>query len=64
MDTARALKNRAQIGAHSAGATPVTIPNTEVKPSSGYNTWVIKPWENSKVPSFEKAFGNEGLFFC
>lgn len=27
------------IGAHGARETPVPIPNTEVKPRSGYNTW-------------------------
>jgi hypothetical protein len=27
-------------GAHSARETPVPIPNTAVKPRSGYNTWV------------------------
>ena len=40
------------IGAPGARETPVPIPNTEVKPRSGYNTWVIKPWENSKVPYY------------
>jgi hypothetical protein len=29
------------IGLHGAGETPVPIPNTEVKPSIGYNTWVL-----------------------
>ena len=29
------------LGAHGAGETPVPIPNTAVKPSSGYNTWVL-----------------------
>lgn len=28
-----------QVGAHSARETPVPIPNTAVKPRSGYNTW-------------------------
>ena len=28
-----------QFGAHGARETPVPIPNTEVKPRSGYNTW-------------------------
>ena len=27
------------VGAHGARETPVPIPNTEVKPRSGYNTW-------------------------
>ena len=29
------------IGAHSPRATPVPMPNTAVKPRSGYNTWVL-----------------------
>jgi hypothetical protein len=28
-----------QIGAHSLRETPVPMPNTAVKPRSGYNTW-------------------------
>ena len=28
-------------GAHSERETPVPIPNTAVKPLSGYNTWVL-----------------------
>lgn len=28
-----------RIGAHGERETPVPIPNTEVKPLSGYNTW-------------------------
>ena len=32
---------KSQVGAHGAGETPVPIPNTEVKPSCGYNTWVL-----------------------
>jgi hypothetical protein len=27
------------LGAHGARETPVPMPNTEVKPRSGYNTW-------------------------
>ncbi len=29
------------LGVHGARETPVPIPNTAVKPSSGYNTWVL-----------------------
>jgi hypothetical protein len=29
------------VGAHRAGETPVPMPNTEVKPRIGYNTWVL-----------------------
>lgn len=53
------LKNLAfdlVIGAHGARETPVPMPNTAVKPSSGYNTWPIKAWENSTVPNYIKAF--------
>ena len=32
---------KCQIGAHGAGETLVPIPNTTVKPSIGYNTWVL-----------------------
>jgi hypothetical protein len=31
--------DKPSIGAHSARATPVPMPNTAVKPRSGYNTW-------------------------
>lgn len=44
------------IGAHGARETPVPMPNTAVKPSSGYNTWPIKAWENSTVPNYKKDF--------
>jgi hypothetical protein len=59
-------KERASIGAHGARETPVTIPNTAVKPSSGYNTWVIKPWENSTVPNYMKPvqIGRVLFFRC
>ena len=40
------------IGAHGAGVTPVTIPNTEVKPSIGENTALR---EGSTVPNFIEA---------
>ena len=45
--------SRIGFGAHGAGETPVPMPNTAVKPRSGYNTWVIKPWENSTVPNYK-----------
>ncbi len=50
------------IGAHGGRETPVPIPNTAVKPLSGYNTWPIKAWENSTVPNYIKPFGNEGFY--
>ena len=38
MDTVR-LDISTPVGAHGARETPVPMPNTEVKPCSGYNTW-------------------------
>ena len=37
----QATRHKFQIGVHGARETPVPIPNTAVKPSSGYNTWVL-----------------------
>ena len=34
-----AKKLHLEFGAHGARETPVPMPNTEVKPRSGYNTW-------------------------
>ena len=45
-------KRSAKFGAHGARETPVPIPNTEVKPRSGYYT--AFSWENSTVPSYKK----------
>ena len=42
MDSEEAPPSRGRFfGAHGARETPVPIPNTAVKPSSGYNTWVL-----------------------
>ena len=35
------LWHKLLIGLHGAGETLVPIPNTKVKPSIGYNTWVL-----------------------
>ena len=37
-------------GDHSGGATPVPIPNTEVKPASADGTWGVAPWESRTSP--------------
>jgi hypothetical protein len=37
-------------GDHSGGATPVPIPNTEVKPTSADGTWGATPWESRTSP--------------
>ena len=39
-------------GAPSGGDTPVPIPNTEVKPSTGDGTNGAIRWESSKLPGF------------
>lgn len=57
------IRSRRLIGAHGTRETPVPIPNTEVKPRSGYNTWVIKPWENSTVPNYRETSLNGWFFF-
>lgn len=52
---------RHTIGAHSAGETPVLIPNTEAKPSSGDNT---PTGEGSTAPNYKKPLVNaRGFFF-
>src|SRR5690606_28236380 len=53
----------AKIGVHGVGETPVTIPNTEVKPYIGYYTWQIKAWENSTMPNYKRDLLNGGLFY-
>ena len=65
MDIGVALGIRSQchIGAHGTRETPVPMPNTAVKPRSGYNTWVIKPWENSTVPNYRETSLNGWFFF-
>ena len=40
------------VGVDDAGGPPVPIPNTEVKPCSAENTWLVTAWENRKVPTF------------
>jgi hypothetical protein len=54
-------------GGDSGGATPVPIPNTEVKPSSADGTALATGWKSRtlpkkffKSPSFRRK---EGLFF-
>ena len=46
-------------GGHRRGATPVPIPNTEVKPSTGDGTNGAVRWESSKLPGsfIKKAHG-------
>ena len=37
-------------GDHSGGATPVPIPNTEVKTTNADGTWGATPWESRTSP--------------
>ena len=53
------LLTEAEIGAHSTGETPVLIPNTEAKPSSGDNTLL---GEGSTAPNYIRKDLN-GSFF-
>ena len=40
-------------GGHRRGATPVPIPNTAVKPSTGDGTNGAVRWESSKLPGLK-----------
>jgi hypothetical protein len=39
--SARLLHRKDRVGVHGEGETPDPIPNSAVKPFSGYNTWVL-----------------------
>ena len=39
-------------GDYNREATPVPIPNTEVKLSSAEDTWLVTTWENKSSPEF------------
>lgn len=47
------------IGAHGAGETPDTIPNSEAKPSSGDDTLY---GESSTVPNYKKGVLADSFF--
>ena len=53
------LQEEVGIGAHSTGETPVLIPNTEAKPSSGDNTLL---GEGSTVPNYTINHPNRVVF--
>ena len=50
-------------GGYREGVTPVPIPNTEVKAFFGDDTWVIKPWESSALPVYEKRHRKMSFFY-
>ncbi len=50
-------------GDHTGGATPVPIPNTEVKPSRADDTAAARLWESRALPGSLKAHGYESVGF-
>ena len=50
-------------GDHAGGATPVPIPNTEVKPSRADDTAAARLWESRALPGSFKAHGCESVGF-
>ena len=53
-------------GGFTGGATPVPIPNTEVKPSKADDTAAVRQWESRTLPGYNKGSLVErsvGLFF-
>jgi hypothetical protein len=42
-------------GGLTGGATPVPIPNTEVKPSKADDTAAVRQWESRTLPGYKKA---------
>jgi hypothetical protein len=42
-------------GGLAGGATPVPIPNTEVKPSKADDTAAERQWESRTLPGFKRA---------
>ncbi len=50
-------------GGLTGGATPVPIPNTEVKPSKADDTAAVRQWESRTLPGYKKSlliFGSTG----
>ena len=42
-------------GGLTGGATPVPIPNTEVKPSKADDTAAVRQWESRTLPGYKKS---------
>ena len=49
-------------GAHSKRETPVPMPNTAVKPPSGYNTWVSNLGKIARCRIIKRPSQKDGLF--
>ena len=52
-------------GGITGGATPVPIPNTEVKPSKADDTAAVRQWESRTLPGYKKSLLEQsgGLFY-
>jgi hypothetical protein len=53
-------------GGITGGATPVPIPNTEVKPSKADDTAAVRQWESRTLPGYNKGLlivRSAGLFY-
>ena len=46
-------------GGLTGGATPVPIPNTEVKPSKADDTAAVRQWESRTLPGYKKQPAGE-----
>ena len=57
------MLERATVGVDDAGGPPVPIPNTEVKPCSAEDTWLVTAWENRKVPTQRELPPNRVVVF-
>ena len=53
-------------GGLAGGATPVPIPNTEVKPSKADDTAAVRQWESRTLPGYKRPVRLQnltGIFF-
>jgi hypothetical protein len=50
----RLIQLKSVPGGLAGGATPVPIPNTEVKPSKADDTAVARQWESRTLPGYKK----------
>ena len=48
-------------GVLAGGATPVPIPNTEVKPSKADDTAAVRQWESRTLPGYKRPVRLQNL---
>jgi hypothetical protein len=48
-------------GGFTGGATPVPIPNTEVKPSKADDTAAVRQWESRTLPGYKRPVRLQNL---